>query len=94
MSAYDELNDLYNFDEEVIEISIEFREKITIDDEIYKGYMCYSKGKKYFIHRLKSVDGSNRTMGNLWSVYSIDDNMVLRSGCKTKNQAIEEIKYI
>lgn len=94
MSVYDELQYLYSFDENKIIEVMPIKSTYTISGEQLYGYTVAHKGSEYFIHRLKRVDETNRTMGNLWSVYSIDDSRVVRSGCKTKKQAIEEIKYI
>lgn len=91
MSAYDELQDLYNFDDaETITLN-PIKSTYTIDGEHFNGYTVEYKGSTYFTHRLKSVDGSNRTMGNLWSVYSIAEEKVFISGCKTKKQSLEEL---
>lgn len=94
MNAYDELQDLYSFEEEDQTILNPIKSTYTIDGEYFNGYTVEHKGTTYFIHRLKSVDGTNRTMGNLWSIYSISGHKTIRSGCKTKKQALDEIKLL
>lgn len=91
-SAYDSIQDLYNFDEvEEIELS-PVKTSHMIDNESYKGYMVQHEDKQFFIHRLQQSDGSNRTMGNLWIVYSIHDNKTFISGTRTKKQALKDIQ--
>jgi hypothetical protein len=85
MNIYEELTDLYNFDEVTAFNPTLHKSIFTIENELYKGdSFTTPEGKNVFVFRTAG------TMGNHWSLYSITDNKYLITGRRTKKLIIEE----
>jgi hypothetical protein len=86
MNVYEELTDLYNFDQ-VLEFNPTLHKAAhIIENELYNGHTFITpENKEVFVFRTAG------TMGNHWSLYSITDNKYLIIGRRTKKQIIEEV---
>jgi hypothetical protein len=89
MNVYEEIADLYNFDE-IREYKPKLHKtNIAIDNEVIKGDIFTTpSGKEVFVFRTIG------TMGNHWMLYGITDHEYLLIGRKTKKQIIEESNHI
>jgi hypothetical protein len=85
MSVYDEISDLYNFDQVEAFNPDLYKATFIIENESYKGNTFYTpKGSYVFVYR------TNGTMGNHWYLYDINNGKHLLTGRRTKKQIIEE----
>ncbi|WEG18552.1 hypothetical protein PQ478_08720 [Alkalihalophilus pseudofirmus] len=89
MNVYDELKDLYNFDEmeeykpSLVKISY------TIDNVLYNGHSFTTpSGLNVFTYRTKGA------MGNHWKLYDIDNGKHLIFGEKTRKQIIKNAELL
>jgi hypothetical protein len=85
MNVYEEIADLYNFDQVEEFNPTLHKTAYTIENELYKGHTFTTpENKEVFVYRTAG------TMGNHWSLYSITDDKYLIIGRKTKKQIIED----
>ncbi|MEW5569635.1 hypothetical protein [Rossellomorea marisflavi] len=85
MSAYDEIQDLYNFDQIEEFKPVTKKTNHIIDNESFNGYSFQAaNNENVFAYR------TNGTMGNHWYLYSLDNHKHLFIGRMTKKQIIEE----
>lgn len=85
MNVYEELTDLYNFDEVASFNPTLHKTTYTIENELYKGDTFTTlDNKEVFVFRTAG------TMGNHWNLYSLTDNKYLIIGRRIKKQILED----
>ncbi|MDT0160315.1 hypothetical protein [Bacillus sp. AG4(2022)] len=85
MIAYDEISDLYKFDELETFNPVLHKSILAIDGVNYKGNSFTTPSQKnVFVFRTEG------TMGNHWNLYDIDYSKYLLIGRRTKRQTIED----
>jgi hypothetical protein len=92
MSVYDDMNDLYDFDNVPDTYTPELiRHTLTINNVTVNGYLFNHSGQQLFVYRSNSkYNTAGQQMGNPWSVWSIDQNKHVVLGRKTREKAIQD----